>query len=135
MAVGQTDTTTYKQTYKTKHNTRKVYISWGSTKTLNLRKLKKNRCSGAWINGFSSFGAWNFTGCLYFTYGYGKRCMHHPKKQKKYVLLKKHPKKLSGKSAALFSFAIFVVSSKVRIKSHTSFEELLMSVLSRCQRI
>ena len=51
----------------------------------------------------------------------------------KYLLLKKHPKKLSGKSAALFPFAIFVVSSKVRIKSHTSFEELLMSVLSRCQ--
>ena len=53
--------------------------------------------------------------------------------KQKYVLLKKHPKKLSGKSAALFPVAIFVVSSKVRIKMYTSFEELLMSVLSRCQ--
>ena len=44
------------------------------------------------------------------------------KSKTKFVLLKKHPKKLSGKSAALIPFAIFVVSSKVRIKIYTSFE-------------
>ena len=26
-------------------------------------------CSGAWIDGFSSFGSWNFTGCLEFYLG------------------------------------------------------------------
>ena len=57
----------------------------------SFEKIFKNRCSGAWINGFSSFGAWNFTGCLYFTYGYGKRCMHHPKKQKKICFAQKTP--------------------------------------------
>ena len=36
--------------------------------------------------------------------------MHHPK----IYFAKKHPKKVSGKSAALFSFAIFMASSKVR---------------------
>ena len=33
-------------------------------KNPSLETITKNRCSGAWINGFSSIGAWNFTGCL-----------------------------------------------------------------------
>ena len=100
----------------------------------SFEKIPKNRCSGAWINGFSSLGAWKFTGCLEFYLELCKK-VQAPAKTAKKNAKKKHPKKLSGKSGALFPFAIFVVSSKVRIKIHTSFEELLMSVLSRCQRI
>ena len=46
----------------------------------------------------------------------------HQKKSNKKMKKKKRPKKLVRKYAALYYFAIFVVSLKVRIKSHKSFE-------------
>ena len=44
------------------------------------------------------------------------------KKATKKMKKKKRPKKLVRTYAALYYFAIFVVSLKVRIKSHKSFE-------------
>ena len=100
-------------------------------KTLHLRKNLKIGVLALGSMGFLLHGAWNFTGCLEFYLGLCKK-VHAPAKKKQLKkMLKKYPKKFSEISAALFSFAIFVVSLKVRIKSHTSFEELLMSVLSR----
>ena len=48
----------------------------------SFEKITKNRCSGAWINGFSFFGAWNLTGCLYFYLRLWKKVHTLAKKQK-----------------------------------------------------
>ena len=52
----------------------------------------------------------------------------------RFSLKKNKTKKLSGKSAHLFSFAVFGASSIGRIKRHTSFENLFSSVFIICNR-
>ena len=54
----------------------------------SFEKITKNRCSGAWINGFSSFGAWNFTGCLEFYLELCKK-VHAPAKTAKIIFFAK----------------------------------------------
>ena len=56
----------------------------------SFEKITKNRCSGPWINGFSSFGAWNFTGCLEFYLGLCKK-VHAPAKKEKPIFFAKKP--------------------------------------------
>ena len=63
-----------------------------------------------------------------------KKRIHKPKQLKKSDCLKKNPKKLSGKSAHLFSLAVFGVSSNGRIESHTSFENLFSLAFIICNR-
>jgi len=62
--------------------------------------------------------------------------VHSPGKTAEIVRFsqKKNTKKLSGKSAHLFSLAVFGVSSNGRIKSHTSFENLFSSAFIICYR-
>ena len=57
----------------------------------SFKKITKNRCSCAWINGYSSFGAWNFTGCLEFYLELCKKVHAPAKTAKTKFWLKKTP--------------------------------------------
>ena len=64
----------------------------------SFEKITKNRCFGAYIDGFSSWGAWNFTGGLKFFIGLCKKVHARAKNQNKYFLdkntLKSCPKNM-----------------------------------------
>ena len=107
-----------------------LLLLWNNTNQINALEIQNIRDIGS--ISFFSFSAWNFTGCFLALWNK----VHAPakKNKKKHFLLKNN---LKSCPEYLLPFFLLPLCGefKSQDKIHTSIEELLMSVLSRCQQV